>query len=169
MRRLLICISILSFIVAPKVILAADEDDLKAANLKLFHAWDSLDAETLASLISQGAVGYNPDAAFPIVGPMKSTQAERTEYLTTYLQNMERVFMNPYNIQGRVFGNTGILWGHVTVSVKQKGEPGQTWYLRYTSTWIKSDGQWHIIMNHYSAIPSGRWVPWFEQNFSAVN
>ena len=155
MKRLLISMIVLALLVVPQLALGSDVDDVKAANQNLFQAWNSLDAETIASLISQGAVSYAPGDAFPIVGPMVSTQAERAEYLTMFLANTEYISMIPYNNQARVFGNTGIVWGHVTISGKTKGEPAQTQHLRYTSTWIKSDGKWLIVMNHYSAIPPG--------------
>jgi ketosteroid isomerase-like protein len=155
MKRLLISMTILGLLIVPQFALGSDVDDLEAADQKLVQAWNSLDVETLASLISQGAVSYGPGDAFPIVAPMVSTHAERAESLKMYLENTEYIFMNPYNIQSRVFGNTGIVWGHVTVSGKAKGEPVQTSHLRYTSTWIKSDGKWLIVMNHYSAIPPG--------------
>lgn len=155
MKRLLICVTVFTFLAVPQFALAEDVDDLKAANQKLFQGWSSLDAETVASTISQGAVAYSPDAAFPIVGPMESTQAERVEYMTMYLQNIEFINMFPYNIQARVFGNVGLVWGHVTISSKAKEQPQQTQYLRYTSTWLKSDGQWRLVMNHYSVIPAG--------------
>ena len=155
MKRLLISMTILALLFVPQFALGEDVDDLKAATEKFFQAWNTLDAETIASMISQGGVTYDAGAAFPGVGPMVSTQAERAEYIKMILENVEYIFMNPYNLQYRVFGNTGIVWGHLTISAKEKEQPRQTSYERYSATWIKSDGKWLLVISHESAIPQG--------------
>lgn len=154
MRRLFVAMTIVALLVVPQFALSGEVDDLMAAHQKFMQAWNTLDAETIASLTSQGAVVYNPNAAFPLVGPRESTQAERAEYMKYFLQNTESMSITPYNVQYRVFGNTGIAYGHLTISSKQKGEQSHTAHIRYTSTWIKSDGKWLIVMYHDSAIPS---------------
>ena len=151
MKRLFISTTILALLLASQLALAADEDDLIAANQNLFYAWDCLDSETLASLLAEGKVIIGFESPFP-GAPMENTQVEPSEYLNIPIESFSYIFMSPYNIRCKVFENTGIVWGYVSVISEGKGGR-QAWYLRYISTWIKSDGRWRIVMNHYSIIP----------------
>jgi len=156
MKRLLISMTILALLVVPQFACGGDVDDLKAANEKLIEAWRALDAEGITSLISPGIVAYLPGAAFPLVSQVEAyNEAGSVEYMKTILENLEYYNMTYYNPGYRVFGNTGMAWGHVTISNKEKGQPAHTQFLRYTLTWIKSDGKWLLAMSHYSPIPTG--------------
>lgn len=155
MKRLLICMTIFSLLIVPQFAFGGDVDDLKAANQKLIEAWRALDAEGISSSVSPGIVAYYPDAAFPAVAPMEVNQAENVEFMKALLGNLDYYDMTYYNPQFRVFGNTGMAWGHVTISSKQKEQPAHTQFLRFTLTWIKSDGKWLLVMTHYSTIPTG--------------
>ena len=155
MKRLLISLTVIVLLIAPQFAFGSDVDDLKAADQKLTQAWNSLDAETAASMFSQGAVAYSAEGAFPLVAPMASTQAERADYMKAYLENVEYISIYPYNPQYRVFGSTGIAWGYYSISSKEKGQPRRIQYIRYTSTWIKSDGKWLLLLSHESTIPQG--------------
>jgi len=155
MKRLLISMTILALLVVPQFALGADLDDLKATFEKMFQAYVSQDAETIGTLVYPGAVVYTDDAAFPFVVSTENAQTETTNLMQTVFSNYDYYVMTPYNMQYKVVGNTGIVWGYVTINAKPKGEPGQTKYLRHTSTWIKSDGNWRWITFHNSTIPSG--------------
>jgi hypothetical protein len=155
MKRLLISMTILALLVVPQFASGGDVDDLKATVAKIIQAQDALDAEAVASIVYPGGVNYARDAAFPYVAPMENTQAVVTELLKMEFDSLEFISVNTYNMQYRVVGNTGIVWGHSSASYKIKGEPIKTTHQRGTSTWVKSDGKWHMIMNHVSAIPPG--------------
>lgn len=153
MKRLLIPIIILAFLIFPQFALGSDLDDLKAAGEKLTQAWNNIDADTIASMEHPGRVSYFYVSAFPDVAPIKNFQEHITKSLKMHLSNLESISINPYNMQYRVIGNTGLMWGHLTVYEKLKGEKMKTWYARHTSTWIKSNGKWLCIMTHNSPIP----------------
>ena len=155
MRRLLIFLAAIALLCVPQYAAGDDLADLKAANQKLIEAWRNLDAEGISSSVSPGIVAYYPDAAFPAVAPMEVSFAQNVEGMKRMFGNLDFYNMTYYNPQFRVFGNTGLAWGHVTISSKQKEQPANTQFLRFTLTWVKSDGKWLLAMTHYSAIPAG--------------
>ena len=69
--------------------------------------------------------------------------------------SLEFITLNPYNLQYKVVGNTGVVWGYFATNYKAKGQPASTGYVRVTATYVKSDGKWLCLSNHMSAIPLG--------------
>ena len=155
MKRLLISIAVLTLLVAPQLAFGDDVADLKAAYEQLNKAFTSLDAAAVASMIHPGAVNFDFGGAFPAVVPTENAEVQLTNMYKMVLGSLEYLFLNPYNVQFKVVGNTGIVWGHIASYAKPKGAPATTSYARTTSTWIKSGGKWLVLMNHASAIPSG--------------
>ena len=155
MGRLIIVVTIVALLVVPQFALGSDLDDLKAANQKLVEAWGTLNAEGVIASVSPGIVAFYPDAAFPDVAPMEVNEAETAAMMKGLMESLDYYTMTYYNPQFRVFGNTGLAWGHVTISSKQKNQPANTQSLRFTLTWTKSGGKWLLAMTHYSAIPTG--------------
>lgn len=155
MRRLLVALTIVALLAVPQFALAGDVDDLKAAYAKGVQVWNNIDADGIVSMVYPGMVNWGNSAAFPSVLPMENTQAQVAPGLKQWLSGLEMYNINPYNMQFRVLGNIGLIWGHQTQNIKAKGEPTKTFHLRVTQTWIKSEGKWYIVMNHLSAIPSG--------------
>ena len=155
MKRLLIPLAVLVLLPAPQLTFGADVDDLKAAYGQLSKAFTSLDAAAVASMIFPGAVNFDADAAFPAVAPTENAEAQLTNTYKMLLGSLQYFYMAPYNMQFKVVGNTGIVWGHASMYTKPKDGPAQTRHVRMTSTWIKSDGKWMVLMAHGSTIPSG--------------
>ena len=153
MKRLFTTLTIIALLVIPQFALGDDVEDLKAAYEKGIQAYDSLDTEALASMVHQGMVSYGYNAAFPNVMPMKDTKEYAARGMKMEFSNLEYIHIAPYNMQYRVIGDTGIVWGHYTAYYKPKGEPLGIQHARITSTWIKKDGKWHMVMSHSSAIP----------------
>jgi ketosteroid isomerase-like protein len=73
---------------------------------------------------------------------------------TNFADN-ERFTLTPINFQYQVIGNTGVIWGHLAVALKPKGGPARTQFLRFTGTYVKSEGKWLTAATHVSLIPSG--------------
>lgn len=152
MKRFLIPLAIIALIAAPQLAFGSDVDDLKAAYENAIQAWNTLDAEALAATLYPGMVSFDYNEAFPSV---TNTEADAIKKNNMMFSGMEFFQLVTYNVQYKVVGNTGIAWGNFTFNVKPKGESAHLGYGRHTSTWIKKDGKWHIIMNHSSAIPTG--------------
>ena len=155
MKRLFMSVSVLVLLVAPQFTFAADVDDLKAAEAQLIKALNSLDAAAFASMIHPGSVNYGRDSAFAELAPMENPEATIRTGLQGWFSTVESINITPVNYQYRVVGNTGIVWGHDTASIKPKDGPMKAVQSRMTDTWIKSGGKWLLLMSHNSAIPSG--------------
>ena len=154
MRRIFITLTVIALLFVPQFASAGDVDDLKAAQDKIIEAWNKLDALTLTSAVYNGAVFFEYDAAFPSISSIPDmTPEQRAEMAKNAFNDMEYISLTPYNLQYKVVGNTGIVWGHSSMSTKPKGEPVSTQNSRYTATWVKSDGKWYILCTHISAIP----------------
>lgn len=156
MKRLLISFTIFVTLVIPQFAMGDDVADLKATQAKVVQAWNTLDSQTLASVVYPGSVSFDYDAAFPGVTPDNITPEQLAAMLKASLSNVEFVSLNPYNLQYKVVGNTGIIWGHSSMLIKPKGEPPVRQISRYSSTWVKSNGKWLMLSTHLSAIPSGK-------------
>ena len=96
MKRLLISMTILTFLFVPQFALGSDVDDLKAAFEKMVNAYISLDAETLASLLHPGCVYYNTVAAFPDVTPMNISQKDLIRIINDSFDKVEHFSMTPF-------------------------------------------------------------------------
>jgi len=157
MRRILISLTVIVLLFIPQFASADDLADLKAAQEKVIQAWNKLDALTLISAVyPAGAIVFDYDAAFPSISSTAGMTQEQLEAVTKNAFNdLEYVSLTPYNLQYKVVGTTGIVWGYSSMSTKPKGEPVRTQNSRYTSTWVKSDGKWYVICTHISAIPTG--------------
>jgi ketosteroid isomerase-like protein len=155
MKRLMISVAALLLLVVPQLAFGTDLDDLKAADAQATKAFNSLDAATIASTVYPGGVYFGATDAFPTLVATENTVAQHTNLLKTLFGSLDYLFVVPYNIQYKVVGNTGIVWGHETVLSKAKGGQAQTRHYRVTTTWVKSDGKWMVFMVHQSAIPSG--------------
>ena len=154
MRRILISLTVIALLCVPQFAAGDDVADLKAAQEKVIQGWNKLDAIALTSAVYSGAVFFEYDAAFPSISYLGNmTPEQRAEMAKTAFNDVEYISLTPYNLQYKVVGNTGIVWGHSSMSTKPKGQPVSTQNSRYTSTWIKSDGKWFILCTHISAIP----------------
>ena len=58
--------------------------------------------------------------------------------------------------QANVVGNTGIASGNFTVSRKHKEYPWVSAKKRWSSTWVKANGQWKLIFYHFEYIDAWR-------------
>jgi ketosteroid isomerase-like protein len=157
MKHLIISFAVLALLIVPNLALGDDVDDLKAVNELHIKAFNSLDAATLASLIHPGFAIFNRDAPFAIVRSknFKEAEAEELAALKGYFDTLEWLKVTIIDYKYKVVGNTGIMWGYYMEEAKPKDGPVRTVYARGTSTWIKSEGKWRIIMAHDSAIPAG--------------
>jgi len=155
MRRILISLTVIGFLFIPQFAAADDLDDLKAAYEKIINAWNTQDAETIAAMIYPGAVNLDADAPFPSLAPMKDTQAQIVQSMKMLFGSLEFISLTPYNLQYKVVGDTGIIWGFFATNFKAKGQPPSTNYVRVTATYVKSDRKWFCLTNHMSAIPLG--------------
>ncbi len=128
----------------------ADIDDLKATFEGAIAAINRRDLDAWAALWDDGAMRFGPFSPFPADG----AAALHQEFQGLFAVH-ESVNLTPINPQYRVFGNTGVAWGHYVLMLKPKDGPARIEFLRYTDTLTKANGKWLFVAIHMSRIPSG--------------
>ena len=145
MKRLLISITILALLVVPQFALSADVDDFRAEVEKFVQAFNSMDVSTIAQTVHPGLVVYNTVSPFPQVYPTTAALGNAMQEWFSTLESLNIVLVNP---KYQVIGNTGVTWGYETSTTKPKDGPTTTDHYRVTTTFIKSNGKWHVLTIH---------------------
>lgn len=127
-----------------------DFDDLKATFEQAVATFNAGDLDTWATFNHEGIVFFSPASPFAVDGKDGVLQAMRA--LRASCDSIAWKMINP---QFRVIDNTGISWGHYSFTIKPKDGPVRTEFARFLLTWVKSEGQWRIVGEHNSRIPSG--------------
>ena len=128
----------------------ADIDDFKATFERAIAAINRCDLEAWAALWDDGVMRFSPFSPFPADGAAALHQ-EFHGFFTMH----ECLTLTPINPQYRVFGNTGVAWGHFALRLKPKDGPARVEFLCYTDTLTKVNGQWLFVAIHISRLPSG--------------
>jgi uncharacterized protein (TIGR02246 family) len=132
------------------VALSADVDDLKATFEQGTKALNALDVDGFMALAHDQGVVFGAASPFPVDG-----KAAQRQVFQSAVNSRESQNFTPINPQFRVVGTTGIAWGHSVLTIKPKGGPLETHYVRYTLIYTKSDGKWLRVASHTSWMPAG--------------
>jgi len=152
-RCLILLMALGAFILAPQPAIADDLADLKAADGKLFNAWNTSDVEGIFDAWSDTGIWLSDSRAFPLT---HRNLPERKAYWAKWFET-HSVRMMWYNPQYLVIGNTGLVWGHVTQTAMNKVKGiGKEIYLKMSITYVKSEGKWKVVLCHSSPMPSER-------------
>jgi len=150
-------ILILMFALATPAAVASDEGDLKAAFLK---AMDELRDKDLEGFLSF----WHPEAVFLARDRLFALDRAASEY-DKWARDVDQFFartisaeMIPVDVNYRVLGDMGIVWGRARFAVDPVGGGGSDFDSRLTVTLLKTDGKWQIVTWHASAAPTGRSV-----------
>src|SRR5215831_8106065 len=130
----------------------ADIDDLQAAFAQAVEALNTCNLDAFAALVHDDAVYFGPNPPFPLEG--KAARQQLFQWSST---NNESVTVTPMKPQFRVIGTTGIVWMHLALMRKPKDGPMTNVADITCSTWtfVKPDGQWLLVAEHHSLLPSG--------------
>jgi ketosteroid isomerase-like protein len=128
----------------------ADIDDLAGTFEQVVAAINRRDASAYSSFWHEQIVAFPPFSPFAVEG--KSTLQPLAE---ANFANAESLSLTPINPQCRVIGNTGIVWGHMSLAVKPKDGPLSATFARFTFIFAKTDGRWQEVAIHASQLPSG--------------
>jgi ketosteroid isomerase-like protein len=128
----------------------ADIDELVGTFEQVVAAINRRDANAYSSFWHEQIVAFPPFSPFPVDG--KATLQPLAE---ANFANAESLSLTPINPQCRVVGNTGIVWGHMSLAVKPKDGPLSATFARFTFVFAKTDGKWQEVAIHASQLPSG--------------
>lgn len=127
-----------------------DRESLKAAHERMLKAWSDHDIETIVE-ICNGAVGFGHSTAFPrpirVEGPFRKGLKE-------FYDMMDVFTITLISADYMVVENTGVAWGHLMYTSKQKDGPQRMIYQRYVHTFVRRNGVWKQVSYHRSLIPS---------------
>ena len=127
----------------------ADIDDLAATFGQVVAAINRRDLNAVSNVWHDQIVAFGPFAPFPVDGKAAMRQGAEAN-----LANVESLTATPINPQCRVIGNTGIVWGHLSIALKPKDGPIRAVFERFTFTFAKVEGKWQEVAVHASQIPS---------------
>jgi hypothetical protein len=127
-----------------------DVASLKVTHEKMLKAWSDRDIETIVE-ICNGAVGFGHSTAFPrpirVEGPFRKGLKE-------FYSMMDVFTITLISADYMLVDNTGVAWGHLMYTSKQKDGPQRMIYQRYVHTFAKRQGAWKEVSYHRSLIPS---------------
>jgi len=125
-------------------------DDLKARFEQAVALFNARDLAAWATSNHAAVIFFSPHAPFAVEG--KEALLRAMQALVSQSESISWQIINP---QFRVVGNTGVTWGHYSFTIKPHNGPLRTEFARFLLTWVKSEGQWRIVAEHNSRIPSG--------------
>ncbi len=133
---------------------ANDLEEFKAAvkryNESLIH-WD---VEIIADIEAE-AVGFSFGEEY-ITDHKILIKELWKQQLKELISQYEYYDINIVTAQANVIGNTGIACGNFRVSRKHQEYPWVSAKKRWSSTWVKTNGQWKLVFYHFEYIEAWR-------------
>ena len=127
-----------------------DLEDLKAAHARTMKALATGDVDLWLSSLHDEQVRFDYQQATDYKGVDKATIRKDYEAL---FANIERLTITPVDLQYRVIGDTGLVWGYHVDSLKEKGKRGTVTISRVTAVYARTGGKWLRVLTHISALP----------------
>lgn len=124
-------------------------DSLRASFEHEIAAFNARDLDALMGNQHEHVVALSLASPTLVDGKAARRHAYQTVFATA-----GSVTVTPRNPQFRVLDNTGIVWGEYAIAAKPKDKPLTTNSVRFTRTYVKSDGQWLLVLYHVSPVPA---------------
>jgi hypothetical protein len=152
----------LSFIFLMVLSLAVDipvarTDDMVEFNAAVQRYNDSLihwDADRIADFEAE-AFGFTPTLSYITQNKLIDKELWKSQ-LRELISQYEYYDMEIVTSQTNVIGNTGIACGNFKVSRKHREYPWVSAKKRWSSTWVKSEGEWKLVFYHFELIDAWR-------------
>jgi uncharacterized protein (TIGR02246 family) len=151
MRRVLV-IAVLAITAAPHA-LAQKQRARRDQRWSVEQAIRRLDDERIQAQIhaDAAALGRIYAADFIGVGP-SGTVRTKAQVISDFTSgNLKFQSITTADVQVRVYGNTAVETGRSTMRGQDKGNsiPSDN---RFTRVWVKQQGRWQLVANHYSSL-----------------
>ncbi|MFO7963331.1 MAG: nuclear transport factor 2 family protein [Desulfobacterales bacterium] len=140
-RRMTTVVLIGLLLTAPGILYAQEDiDEFKAFYGKWFNLFNTLDFDTMATMMHEDAVMFLPNAVFAVEGRdmLKAVFSEAKESIASWK-------MIPVNIKYNVIGNTGIAYGQYTSTLTLKNGPPTYYTGRFIEVFVKENGNWKFV------------------------
>ncbi len=151
-NRTIVLLLFLSFPTAPA--LAGDLEDLEGVFENIL---ERLNAKDLKGFLR----GWHPDAVLMVydyVFPVDRADAGEeiwSQIFDDFLVSTESIRLIPVDVDFRVVGDTGIVWGTAQNVTELKNGTRLVVNLRLSATFVKTSGRW-LLLSWQSAIPPER-------------
>jgi ketosteroid isomerase-like protein len=132
---------------------ANDAESLKTAHEARLKAIETGNANFLVSAQHPEGVNFEGHNPFPSDESERSDDERRRGWEAGF-DRVERRSFHQINPRYRVIGNTGIVWGHVRITVDLKDGPPVTEYRRFTHAYVREGSEWKLVLYHSSAMPT---------------
>lgn len=149
MKRVVAAVSLLAVLYSPSFVGGADLDELRAAHEAIIKAINTRDAPGWAAGFYDREVRFSDEDPFPAENEKGSLVAAAQNAFAA----RESWTVFPVNLQYRVIGTTGIVWGYHRDVVKPKDGPIGSKVNRVLFVYVKSDGKWLRAASHFSPLP----------------
>ena len=146
----LIILLVLSLAVNIASIYADDLEEFKAAveTYNKSYVQGDIDKRVEIEAGSVGLADYNKN----LQNYKTTDKSLRIKGIKRSLSQYEYYNVNFVTLQTNVIGNTGIASGSFNIKRKHKEYPEVTAKRRWSSTWLKTNGQWKLIFFHREMI-----------------
>ncbi len=154
-NRIIVLFFLLCFPVAPAW--AGDLEDMENAFEKIL---ERLNAKDLKGFLT----GWHPDAVLMVhdyVFPVDRADAGEEIWagiFDDFFVATQRIRLTPIDVDFRVVGDTGIVWGRVQTLTELKDGTREVVNLRLTATFVKTGGRW-LLLSWQSSVPPERNPP----------
>jgi uncharacterized protein (TIGR02246 family) len=117
------------------------EEAIKKLDNERIQAQIHADATALDRIYAADFIGVGPS------GTLRTKPQEISDFTSGDLKFQS---ITTDDVQVRVYGNTAVETGRSTMNGQDKGKtvPRDT---RFTRVWVKQQGRWRLVANHYSS------------------
>jgi ketosteroid isomerase-like protein len=158
MKQLVLIPVILLLMLSPALhIPVARADDTAEFNAAVQRYNESLihwDADRIADFEAE-AFGFTSTLSYITQNKLIDKELWKSQ-LKELISQYEYYDMEIVTSQTNVIGNTGVACGSFKVSRKHKEYPWVSVKKRWSSTWVKSEGEWKLVFYHFELIEAWR-------------
>ena len=149
MRRTLVIAVVI--VAAMSIALAQRQSAKRAQRRNVEQAIRRLDKERIQAQVHADAEALDRIYAddFIGVGPSGTVRTKQQVIADFTSHDLKFQSITTEEVQVRVYGNTAVEKGRSTMTGQDKGKdvPRDT---RFTRVWVKQQGRWRLVANHYS-------------------
>jgi len=149
-----ILLLMLSLAMNTSITYADDLEEFKAAVIRYNDSLIHWDVDIIADIEAE-AVGFTFKDEYITNHKILDKELWKQQ-LKELISQYEYYDINMVTSQADVIGNTGIACGNYTVSRKHKEYPWVSAKKRWSSTWVKTNGQWKLVFYHFELIETWR-------------
>lgn len=147
--RIFLSFTAVALLSLPSLARSDDLTDLITTFENGIVAVNARNLETLMAGQHEQVVVLNPASPTPIDG-----KAARKQGYQQLFEATESFTVTPQEPSYRVLGSTGLVWGTYQIERTPKGGQPTTSQVRFSRTYVKSNGQWLLAAYHLSPAPS---------------